>query len=167
MIGLRILNRARAVDLALARSFLGVPVANVSDCMGRMIAGGAHLRPYHKAGGMVGPAFTVKARPGDNLMIHKALHLAQPGDVIVVDGGGDLTNALMGELMVATAIKRGLGGIVLNGAIRESKVPLVPQVSLGGDGKPGTIVDRISEHRRTDAPAALDCMQITRHVDTL
>jgi Demethylmenaquinone methyltransferase len=68
---------------------------------------------------MVGPAFTVKARPGDNLMIHKALHLAQPGDVIVVDGGGDLTNALMGELMVATAIKRGLGGIVLNGAIRD------------------------------------------------
>ena len=87
--------------------------------MGRMTAGGAHLRPYHKAGAMVGPAFTVKARPGDNLMIHKALHLAQPGDVIVVDGGGDLTNALIGELMVATAIKRGLGGIVLNGAIRD------------------------------------------------
>lgn len=119
MIGFRILPRTRQLPAALIEGFRSVPVANVSDCMGRMIAGGAHLRPYHKAGGMVGPAFTVKARPGDNLMIHKALHLAQPGDVIVVDGGGDLTNALMGELMVATAIKRGLGGIVLNGAIRD------------------------------------------------
>lgn len=119
MIGLRILPRTRQLPPALIESFRSVPVANVSDCMGRMTAGGAHLRPYHKAGAMVGPAFTVKARPGDNLMIHKALHLAQPGDVIVVDGGGDLTNALIGELMVATAIKRGLGGIVLNGAIRD------------------------------------------------
>ena len=119
MIGLRILPRTRQLPPALIERFRSVPVANVSDCMGRMTAGGAHLRPYHKAGAMVGPAFTVKARPGDNLMIHKALHLAQPGDVIVVDGGGDLTNALIGELMVATAIKRGLGGIVLNGAIRD------------------------------------------------
>lgn len=119
MIGLRILPRTRQLPPALIESFRSVPVANVSDCMGRMTAGGAHLRPYHKAGAMVGPAFTVKARPGDNLMIHKALHLAQPGDVIVVDVGGDLTNALIGELMVATAIKRGLGGIVLNGAIRD------------------------------------------------
>ncbi|WP_407729104.1 RraA family protein [Pseudomonas helleri] len=119
MIGLRILPRTRQVSAALVDSFRAVPVANVSDCMGRMTAGGTQLRPYHKGGVLAGPAFTVKARPGDNLMIHKALHLAQPGDVIVVDGGGDLTNALMGELMVATAIKRGLGGIVLNGAIRD------------------------------------------------
>lgn len=119
MIGLRILPRTRQVSAALVDSFRAVPVANVSDCMARMTAGGAQLRPYHKGGVLAGPAFTVKARPGDNLMIHKALHLAQPGDVIVVDGGGDLTNALIGELMVATAAKRGLGGIVLNGAIRD------------------------------------------------
>ncbi|WP_448119649.1 RraA family protein [Pseudomonas serbica] len=119
MIGLRILPRTRQVSPALVDGFRSVPVANVSDCMARMTAGGAHLRPYHKGGKLAGPAITVKARPGDNLMIHKALQLAQPGDVIVVDGGGDLTNALMGELMVATAIKRGLGGVVLNGAIRD------------------------------------------------
>lgn len=119
MIGLRILPRTRQISAALVESFRAVPVANVSDCMARMTAGGAHLRPYHKGGVLAGPALTVKARPGDNLMIHKALHLAQPGDVIVVDGGGDLTNALIGELMVATAAKRGLGGIVLNGAIRD------------------------------------------------
>jgi regulator of RNase E activity RraA len=54
-------------------------------------------------------------------MVHKALHLAAPGDVIVVDAGGDLTNALIGELMVATAISRKLGGFVINGAIRDAR----------------------------------------------
>jgi regulator of RNase E activity RraA len=64
---------------------------------------------------------TVKARPGDNLMIHKALTMAQPGDVIVVDAGGDLTNALFGEIMMAIAIKNGVVGVVLNGAVRDSE----------------------------------------------
>src|SRR3712207_9444995 len=87
--------------------------------MSRMTAGGPRLRPMHSGGGLAGPALTVKTRPGDNLMIHKAIALTEPGDVIVVDGGGDLTNALIGELMLAQMAKRGLGGIVLNGAIRE------------------------------------------------
>ena len=118
--GLRILKRQRAVDLALARQFLEVPVANVSDCMARMTAGGARLRPMHAGGRMAGPALTVKTRPGDNLMVHKALMLAQPGDVIVVDAGGDLTNALIGEIMVGDAVLKQLGGIVINGAIRDA-----------------------------------------------
>ena len=120
MIGLRILQRARSVDLALARQFLDVPVANVSDCMSRMTAGGARLRPMHGSGAMAGPALTVKTRPGDNLMVHKALQLAVPGDVIVVDAGGDLTNAIIGEIMVGDAVLRRLGGIVINGAIRDA-----------------------------------------------
>jgi len=53
-------------------------------------------------GRMAGPALTIKARPGDNLMIHKALQLAKPGDVVVVDAGGDLTNALIGEIRSVT-----------------------------------------------------------------
>ena len=120
MIGLRILQRARSVDLALARQFLDVPVANVSDCMSRMTAGGARLRPMHGSGRMAGPALTVKTRPGDNLMVHKALQLAVPGDVIVVDAGGDLTNAIIGEIMVGDAVLRRLGGIVINGSIRDA-----------------------------------------------
>lgn len=118
--GLQILKRKRAVDLELASKYLEVPVANVSDCMARMTAGGARLRPMHSGGRMAGPALTVKTRPGDNLMILKALMLAQPGDVIVVDAGGDLTNSLIGEIMVGDAILKKLGGIVINGAIRDS-----------------------------------------------
>lgn len=119
MIGLQILQRQRAVDERTVKAFAGIPVANISDCMGRMTAAGARLRPMHKGGALAGPALTVKTRPGDNLMIHKALELAQPGDVIVVDGGGDLTNALVGELMVTYAASRGIAGFAMNGAIRD------------------------------------------------
>jgi regulator of RNase E activity RraA len=69
---------------------------------------------------MAGPTFTVKTRPGDNLMVHKALDMALPGDIVVVDAGGDLTNAIVGEIMVTYARVRGLGGIVINGSIRDA-----------------------------------------------
>jgi regulator of RNase E activity RraA len=118
--GFRILSRARAVGPDVVARFRELPVANVSDSMSRMAAGGPRLRPMHAAGVLAGPALTVKTRPGDNLMVHKAIGLAEPGDVIVVDAGGDLTNAIIGELMIAQMVKRGLGGIVINGAIRDS-----------------------------------------------
>ena len=66
---------------------------------------------------MSGPAFTVKTRPGDNLMVHKGLDIASPGDVVVVDAGGDLTNSIVGEIMISYAINRGLAGLVINGAV--------------------------------------------------
>ena len=120
MIGLQILKRQRAVDLALAEQFRALPVANVGDCMSRMTAGGARLRPMHGGGYMAGPALTVKVRPGDNLLVHKALQMAVPGDVIIVDAGGDLTNAIIGEIMVGDAVRRRLGGIVIDGAVRDA-----------------------------------------------
>lgn len=121
MVGLQILKRRRQVPAQLVQAFKGLPVANISDCMTRLTAGGARLRPMHKSGYLAGPALTVKCRPGDNLMIHKALTMAQAGDVIVVDAGGDLTNSLFGEIMVATALKIGVAGVVLNGAVRDSE----------------------------------------------
>lgn len=119
-IGFRILPRKRKVDTAFIERFRVLPVANVSDCMFRLSAGGARLRPMHAGGVMVGAALTVKTAPGDNLMIHKAIDIAEPGDIIVVDAGGDLTNSLIGELMLSHAIKRGVGGFVINGAVRDA-----------------------------------------------
>lgn len=118
-VGFRICSRKQAAPLELVAEFAKLPVANVSDCMGRLAAAGPRLRPMHATGGLAGVALTVKSRPGDNLMLHKAIDLAKPGDVIVVDAGGDLSNALMGELMLAYAVKRGVAGFVLNGAIRD------------------------------------------------
>lgn len=120
-IGFRILDRKTSVDLQTAKKFLNLPVANVSDCMSRLTAGGSRIRPMHKSGQLAGPALTVKTRPGDNLMLHKAIDLAEPGDIIVCDAGGDLTNSLMGELMLSHALKRGVSGFVLNGAIRDAE----------------------------------------------
>ena len=121
MIGFSIRSVRRRVDAALVDKFRALPVANISDCMSRMTAGGPRLRPMHAGGVLAGPAFTVKVRPGDNLMVHKALDIALPGDVIAVDAGGDLTNAIIGEIMLQQAKLRGIAGIVINGAIRDSE----------------------------------------------
>ena len=118
--GFRIAKRMRAVPKTLIEQFRGLPAANVGDVMFRMTAAGPTLRPMHRGGQLLGPALTVKTRPGDNLLIHKAIDMAEPGDVVVVDAGGDLTNAVVGELMVAHAVKRGLDGFVINGAIRDA-----------------------------------------------
>jgi len=119
-VGFSISRRHRQVSPELVERFRRLPVANVSDCMSRLTAGGPRLRPMHAGGAMAGPAFTVKTRPGDNLMVHKAIDLAAPGDVIVVDAGGDLTNAIIGEIMATLARQRGIAGIVIDGSIRDA-----------------------------------------------
>ncbi|BBI64869.1 hypothetical protein HSBAA_61750 [Vreelandella sulfidaeris] len=87
-VGNRVLQRQRRVDDNLVKAFAALPVAVVSDSMSRVFAGGPNLRPMHRAGNLAGVAFTVRTRPGDNLMLHKAIDMAQPGDVIVCDAGG-------------------------------------------------------------------------------
>ncbi|MEQ8227802.1 MAG: RraA family protein [Rhodospirillales bacterium] len=118
-VGFRIKKTWDRISPDLIEQFKSIPVANVGDCMSRMYAGSNALRPMHRDGVLAGPAFTVLSRPGDNLMLHKAIDTAQPGDVIVVDAGGDLTNALFGEMMLMQAIKRGVAGLVINGAVRD------------------------------------------------
>lgn len=120
-LGFRILPRTQAVGADIARQFADVPVACISDVMSRLDAAGPLLRPLHSGGVLSGPAFTVRTRPGDNLMVHKALMIAEPGDVVVVDAGGDLTNAIVGELMLSYARQRGIAGVVIHGAVRDSE----------------------------------------------
>lgn len=118
-IGFRIGSDRPRADQALISRFAKVPVACISDSMHRLVAGGARIRPIGKAK-IAGPAFVVKTAPGDNLMVHKAIAMAQAGDVLVVDAGGDLTNAIAGERMVAVAHAKGLAGMIINGAIRDA-----------------------------------------------
>lgn len=120
MSGFRIVNRTRKASAEQITAYHHLPVANISDAMHRMNSGGANLRPYHAGGYMAGAALTVKCRPGDNLLVHYALNIAEPGDVIVVDAGGDVTNAIIGELMLAYAAKKQIAGVVINGAVRDS-----------------------------------------------
>jgi len=111
---------ASSLSDALMVRYKGYPVANVSDAMSRTTGAWA-LRPFHRREGvMVGRALTVRTRPGDNLMVHKAIDISGPGDVIVVDAGGVGPNAIIGEIMLALAIARGAAGFVIDGLIRDS-----------------------------------------------
>jgi regulator of RNase E activity RraA len=118
-IGFKINKRERKVDDTIVAKFRDIAVANISDSMSRMTHGGARLRPLHAGGVLAGVALTVKQRPGDNLMVHAALNRGAPGDVLVVDAGGDLTNAILGELMLAHAQQIGMAGVVVYGAVRD------------------------------------------------
>lgn len=120
MLGFRTVRSAARPASALIESFASIPTAIISDNMHRLFAGGIDLRPYHGNGVLAGSALTVRTRPGDNLMVHKALDLAQPGDVIVVDAGGDATNAIIGEIMLSYGKSRGVAGFVIDGAVRDS-----------------------------------------------
>jgi len=119
-LGFRIVHRTERPDRTLLHQFQDVVTPHISDNVNRMHAVCAGLRPYHQAGKLVGAALTVKTRPGDNLMVHKAIDMAEPGDVIVVDAGGDTTNAIVGEIMLRLAQKRQIAGFVIDGAIRDT-----------------------------------------------
>jgi len=95
-----------------------VVVPHLSDNLARSV-GIAGLTRYNKTGKLVGTAFTIKCRPGDNLMIYKALTMMAPGHVLVVDGAGHLDNALVGELIKLYAMQRGCVGFVVDAAIRD------------------------------------------------
>ena len=78
------------------------------------------VAPLTPAMTLAGPAFTIEVRPGDNLMIHAAMAMAKPGDVLVIDGKGDTSCALMGALMINACKVLGLGGVVIDGAVRDT-----------------------------------------------
>lgn len=93
----------------------------LADVAGRRGALHGRIAPLSPSMRIAGAALTVEVRPGDNLMIHAALALARPGDVIVVDGKGDLSSALMGEIMSQQAVALGVAGVVIDGAVRDSE----------------------------------------------
>ena len=92
-------------------------LADVAGRRGAMHGRIQALRPRMK---VAGPAFTVEVRPGDNLMIHAAMSMAKPGDVLVIDGKGDQMAALMGTIMMTACRQLGIAGVVIDGAVRDS-----------------------------------------------
>ena len=118
--GWAIHERATVADPELVEAFREIPTTVIGDCLG-FGAGAVGLRPFHgdPALRLCGVALTVRVRPGDNLMLHKALTLARSGDVIVVDGAGETSYALAGGLTRLAALARGAAGLVVDGAIRD------------------------------------------------
>ncbi len=113
---IREFERVSANVVSKASTYQAAILADVAGRRGTM---SARIAPVHHSMVVAGPAFTVEVRPGDNLMIHAAIALAKPGDVLVIDGKGDQTAALMGTLMLSACKKQGLAGVIVDGAIRD------------------------------------------------
>lgn len=108
------------VSAQLLRRLATLPAANVGDAQERL-GSASGLHAVWPGARLAGPAFTVWTRPGDNLVIHQALDRAQPGDVVVVNGGGDESRALIGDLIGARARSLGIAGFVIDGAVRDAE----------------------------------------------
>src|SRR5215217_4143965 len=119
-VGFAVNPRVNTLSTELIEAYRSVPVCHAGDVMGRH-TGARGAKMYHHDLALVtcGPAVTVRIRPGDNLMVHLAMMMAEPGDVIVIDGGADLSTAVIGGLMRTTAVARKLGGFLLDGALRD------------------------------------------------
>lgn len=114
---IRDFERVPANIVQEASTFQPAILADVAGRRGAMHGRIKALRPSMK---LAGTAFTVEVRPGDNLMIHAAMAMAKPGDVLVIDGKGDQTAALMGTIMMSACKKLGIAGVVIDGAARDS-----------------------------------------------
>jgi regulator of RNase E activity RraA len=109
---------AQQADPSIIAQLRDIAVALISDSMHRN-CGSIGLRPYHKPAPLAGTAVTVRTRGGDNLAVLRAYDFCRPGDVMVIDAGGDVSNAIFGGIMSLGAEKLGLAGLIVDGAIRD------------------------------------------------
>lgn len=117
-LGFRIVRAPSRVGVDIVARFSGLASSNLADAMGRFNFMDPGIR--QRSGlPLCGIVVTVNCRPADNLMVHKALEIASPGDIIVVTTCGNTTSSVFGELMCHSAVALKLGGIVVDGAIRD------------------------------------------------
>lgn len=119
-VGCKIIKDFKRPNQELVELFRGMTTANIDDTMQRMAAIASAIMPVGK-GQLLGTAFTIRMPAGDNLMLHAAMDIAKPGDVIVIDAGGYKDRAVFGELMATYCRSRGIHGIVCDGAVRDYK----------------------------------------------
>lgn len=110
-------ERVSAEDVRRAAEYQAAILADVAGRRGTLHG---RIKPLAPHMSVAGPAITVEVRPGDNLAIHAAMAVAQPGDVLIVDGKGDLSCALLGEIMATQAQASGIAGIIIDGAVRDA-----------------------------------------------
>jgi 4-hydroxy-4-methyl-2-oxoglutarate aldolase len=103
-----------------AASLLPLGTATVGEAWPAARMMSAPLRPLATGMVLAGRALTVRCRPGDNLALHLAIAAAQPGDVLVVDYGGSVESGPFGEIMALACQMRGIAGLVIDGAVRDS-----------------------------------------------
>lgn len=115
-----VIHRIERVSSELIDQYRGLSSATVHEAAGKRGALSHRIKPIAPSMRVCGPAVTVKLRPGDNLMLHKAIYVAQPGDVIVADADGYVEAGAWGEITTLAAQLRGIAGLVFNGAVRDA-----------------------------------------------
>jgi RraA family protein len=118
--GFRYRRNGRKPSAELVHRFGAFGAADVSDMMNRLYTMNPSIKPVTpRELRLIGPACTVKVFPGDNLMVHKALDLANPGDVLVIDASSSMMTAVVGDLVSTKARHRGIAGVVVDGLVRD------------------------------------------------
>jgi RraA family protein len=106
-------------DRDLVEGFANFESTDISDMLNRMYTMNGEIHNLVNDARIVGPVCTVKVFPGDNLMVHKALDIVEPGDVVVVDASGSTTSAVLGDLVANKAKHRGIVGFIVDGLVRD------------------------------------------------
>jgi RraA family protein len=118
--GFRFRRNERRPHPELVQRFGMFGAADVSDMMNRLYTMNPAIKPVTpRELRLLGPACTVKVFPGDNLMVHKSLDLASPGDVLVIDASSSMMTAVIGDLVSTKARHRGIAGVVVDGLVRD------------------------------------------------
>jgi len=118
-LGFQIRTKFRRLPTHLVEQFCGYESTDISDQLNRLYTMHHGISNLSNNLPLAGSAITVKVFPGDNLMLHKALDVAEPGDVIVVDTSGSDRNAVFGDLIANKAVHRGIAGFIIDGLIRD------------------------------------------------
>ena len=118
---LTLTNPWQRLDPDLLDRFAKAPAANVGDVFDRLLVMDGGIRPFTAQTRLVGTALPILTRAGDNLAIHRALDDARPGDVLVINGQGDLSRALIGDLIGEIMVNKGVLGAVVDGATRDAE----------------------------------------------
>ena len=145
---LNVILNVPKVDTKLVSQFRDFTAATVYEAAGQRGMMDPRIRPIYNEATVCGPALTVKCHVGDNIMIHKAVTIANPGDVLVVTIGNDVESGAWGEILTMAAQKKGVAGLVIDGAVRDSEAmkrrgfPVFSRgIAVGGTAKrnPGRI----------------------------
>lgn len=118
--GFRVMMNCPRLAPEFMSQFAEFATPDISDLLNRLYAVSPAIHcvtaPHHR---LCGPALTVKVFPGDNLMVHKSLDVADPGDIVVIDAGGSPMNAVLGDLISTKAKHRRIAGFIVDGLVRD------------------------------------------------
>ena len=115
-----VIHNIERVSKNLVESMKALPTATIHESYGGKGAVSHYIKPIRSGMKLCGPVIPIKTRPGDNLIVHKAIYVAQPGDVLLVDTSSFVEAGFWGGIMTEAAQQRGIAGLVTNGAVRDT-----------------------------------------------